>query len=202
MAFVVTVAGCGTPQATSPRTGGEPGNALKAGKTTDGDTEGTLAALVDKGSFTLFDAQGRIVAQVKTRRAGVGPKGLQSTAGTGAALEQGTATLFRAGKPVAVIRADQVSADQKSQVVIAKGDVVARSLKEPGAPALRADVMTWQPKKDQIQGKGNVLITRTPDLRIPGASFVADTAIRKFTVRGGQGSEGPASARIRKGSTL
>ena len=130
---------------------------------------------------TLFDKKGVIVAHVKARSGSGNSRSVLTGSGLGA-LMGGEATLYQKGSPASTLRADRIDVDQATQTVTGTGNVVARSLTEVGAPAIRADKMTWRHDKNEIRGSGNVLVTRDPDMRLPGKSFVADTRLRRFTL--------------------
>ena len=147
--------------------------------------------------MTLFDADGRIVAEVKSAQVAVGQT--RQDGPQAAALVGGTATLYEDGKPAVALKADQVRAYDETQTVTARGNVVARSLTQVGAPAMRADRMTWSPRENKLRGDGNVLITREPDLRIPGRSFVAELTLQRFRIKGnGQPATASFSDKPRK----
>ncbi len=185
-------AGCASrrPAATRqavPETAGQ-----KAERLAEKEKADALGGAFQGASATLFDPKtGRIVARVKSARGALG-----QTVRNGkrlARLAAGEATLFdKNGQPLLFLRADVIEADPKTQQIVGTGDVRAVSLAEPGAPTLRADRMAWTPKDRIVRGDGNVLITRAPDLHIPGRSFEADTDLRRFKVRG---SSQPATVR-------
>lgn len=150
-----------------------------------------IAGTLRGGEVTLFDENGVLVAQVKARSGAVGQKSSQG--GTAGLLYQSEATLHENGKPVATLTAEEVTADEKTHIVTGKGNVMARSLTEPGSPTVRADEMVWRPDKNEIRGSGNVLVTRENSLNLPGKAFVADTRIRRINMTAG---DDPATLRF------
>ena len=152
-----------------------------------------LEAQIGDLDLTLIDEKGRTIVQVTARAGAVGP----GKAGTGAtpqpggvvgSLSHGTAVLYQEGKPAAKLTADSVRADQETRIVTAKGNATVTSLSNPSSPAIRADTMTWRYETGTITGIGSVLVTREPDMRVPGTSFSADTRLRSFTLNGGAGA--------------
>jgi hypothetical protein len=131
---------------------------------------------------TLFDEKGRRIAEVRAAKVAAGPgsPGKSGVDPVGTVL-QGTATLYQEGRPAASFAADTLRADRETRTVVGTGNVRLRSLRAD-VPAIRADRMTWLHDKNQITGTGNVLITRAPDLKIPGERFEADTEVRRFKV--------------------
>ncbi len=145
-----------------------------------------LAGTVRGGAITLFDEKGVVVAQVKARAGAVGQKsGHDRSGGVAGLLYKGKATLHEKGRLVATLTAEEVTADEKTHVVTGKGNVVARSLTEPGSPTVRADTMTWRPDRNESRGSGNVRMTRGDRLHRPGKAFVADTRIRRIRMTAG-----------------
>jgi hypothetical protein len=144
--------------------------------------------------ITIFekDQNSVVAARVKARSGAVSPNG-GGEAGALGTLRDLTATLYQNGKPAATLSADRGTVNQGAGTVVGEGNVRVRSLMHAASPAVRADTMTWRQGENKIFGKGNVLVTREPDLRIPGRSFVADTAIRRFTV---QGNGSPATGTL------
>jgi hypothetical protein len=147
-----------------------------------------VEAQIDDLDLTLLDEKGRTIVQLTARAGTVGPgKAGTQMGGTVGTLSGGTAVLYQEGKPAAKLTADSVRAEQESRTVVAKGNATVTSLAAPNTPAIRADTMTWRYETGTIKGVGNVLVTRKPDLRIPGSSFSADTRLRSFTLKGGAG---------------
>lgn len=148
-----------------------------------------LEAQLGNLDLTLIDEKGRTIVEVTARAAAVGPgkPGTQSGSIVGS-LSAGTATLYQEGKPAAKLTADSIRADKDTRIVTATGNAKVTSLALPNTPAIRADTMTWRYETGTITGSGNVLVTRKPDLRVPGASFSADTRLRSFTLNGGAGA--------------
>ena len=149
----------------------------------------SLEAQLGNLDLTLIDEKGRTIAEVTAKAGSVGPgKAGTPTGAVVGALNKGTAILYQEGKPSAKLTADSLQADKDTRTVVATGNAVVTSLADPNTPAIRADTMTWKYDPGTIHGTGNVLVTRKPDLRVPGASFTADTRLRKFTLKGGAGS--------------
>ena len=127
---------------------------------------------------TLFDTKGQRIADIRAAKIAAGSNNGQKNDPMGT-VTQGTATLYQEGKPAATFSADLLRADRDSRTLTGTGNVRLRSL-QADAPAIRADTMTWQHDKNRVAGTGNVLITRAPDMRLPGKRFTADTQVRKF----------------------
>ncbi len=141
-----------------------------------------LSATVQKLDLTLLDRDGKMVAKLAAKAGRVGSQGGKAPEGA-AQLKEGTATLYQNGKPTATLIADTLTADRKTQVVQGKGNVLVRSLIHKGAPAIRADVVTWTYGSSKIIGTGNVVATlNSPAWKLPGDRFEADTAIERFCV--------------------
>ncbi|MES2463231.1 MAG: LPS export ABC transporter periplasmic protein LptC [Armatimonadota bacterium] len=154
-----------------------------------------LEAQISDIDLTLLDENGRTIVQVTAKAGAVGPgqpgKAGAQPGGVVGSLSGGTAVLYQEGKPTAKLTADSVRAEQESRTVVARGNATVTSLADPSSPAIRADTMTWRYDTGTITGVGNVLITRKPDLRVPGKSFSANTRLNSFTLNGGAG---PATA--------
>lgn len=154
-----------------------------------------LAAQVGGLDLTLLDKEGRPVARVTAQTGALrsvaspasSPAGGRSGFSAIGQLAGSVAVLYKNGKPAARMTADSVHADQATQTVVGIGSVSVRSLALPDTPAIRADRMTWRHATGTIQGAGHVLITRAPDLRLPGTAFTADTQLRTFQLKGGDG---------------
>ena len=139
-----------------------------------------VAGTVRGLDLTLTDARGVIVARVKAQSGAVGRTGVDT--GAAGAVQRAVATLYEQGKASAVITGDQIAADQATRMISGKGNVVARSLVQPGSPTVRADAMTWRPDQHKIRGQGNVVLTRQPNVRVAGDRFEADTRLRHFRI--------------------
>jgi len=138
-------------------------------------------------NLTLTDPRGVPMARLQAKAGTVGPKKSGGDAPAGDAvgtLRDGTATLYQAGKPVATLTAETITADRAKRTVTGRGNVVVRSLTQKEATSVRADTMVWEHDTDRITGRGHVLLTRAPDARLPGERFEADTRIRRFTLFG------------------
>jgi lipopolysaccharide assembly outer membrane protein LptD (OstA) len=144
-------------------------------------------------SLTFTDPKGTVVWKLKAEAATVAPEEVAQGQAYRGGLRNGTVTLYQQGKPAATLKAKIVRADQATRTVVGEGDVVVRSLASPDAPAIRADTMTWRYDADQITGHGNVLVTREPDMRVPGDRFTADTAVRRFRLYNGSGGSASGS---------
>ncbi len=145
-------------------------------------------------TLTLTDAKGVRVAVIKARAGTVGPQkapGSDTPSGgdVAGALVNGVATLYQNGKPAATLAADRINADRATKTVVAVGNVRVKSLAQTGDTSgaqttARADTATWRYGENKIVGTGNVVIARGDEINLPGKSFVADTAIRTFTLVG------------------
>lgn len=151
-----------------------------------------LAGEVRGLDLTLTDKNGVIVARIKAQSGLVGRTGGGTAGDVAGATTRTEATLHDKGKPTVILTARRIRADQATRSVTGEGDVIARSLVQPGSPTVRADRMTWRPGEKTIRGAGNVLLTRD-GVRIPGASFVADTGLRTIEV---SGSDAPIAGRL------
>jgi hypothetical protein len=99
-------------------------------------------------------------------------------------LGQGTATLYKEGRPEATLTAQHFVANRTGRTITATGNAVAKSLTDPRSPQVRADQMVWTHDQSEITGTGNVLATLKPDLKLPGRSFKTDTAFSRIEVLG------------------
>lgn len=142
---------------------------------TDPKTGATIAVLQAK-TTTIGDAAG---AQVGT-------------------LRDGTATLYKNNKPTTTVRADALLADNRSEVLDARGNVFAQSSESgtkeralrAGNRTLRADAMRYDAKQKVLTGSGNVVLTQDGDTTIYGDSFVADLELKKVSLRRPHGDIG------------
>jgi hypothetical protein len=150
-----------------------------------------LAGEVRGLDLTLTDKNGVIIARIKAQAGLVGRTGT-GVGDVAGATTRTEATLHDKGKPTVILTARRIRADQATRSVTGEGDVIARSLVQPGSPTVRADRMTWRPGQNTIRGAGNVLLTRD-GFRMPGTSFVADTRLRTIEV---SGSDAPIAGRL------
>jgi hypothetical protein len=141
-----------------------------------------LGGALDNGVVQRFDKTGRVWVALKVERAVVGQTGTGNEAARAAGLSGTVALLHEKGQPVAEMRAPRVFADDKTRAVVASGGVIVRALAQTGVPTVRADTVTWRPDADTITGRGNVVIERAPDLRMPVESFAANTRLRQIKI--------------------
>jgi hypothetical protein len=125
---------------------------------------------------TVGDGQGKTIAVVRARQGTLVPKGADAL---GSLLGQ-TAVLYgKDGKPSVELTGDRVAADPVEHVVIATGNVHARS-RTPGATTtVRSDTMTWRYADETIAGRGHVVMTQGADSRLAADAFTSDTAFTR-----------------------
>ena len=88
--------------------------------------------------------------------------------------------LYENGKLTATMSAPKAEVDTKNQIVLATGGVTLKSMERDAT--VKAGWVKWYAKKKTAIGNGGVKI-KTPAFESEGAAFVADTALKTFTVR-------------------
>jgi LPS export ABC transporter protein LptC len=166
--------------------GCKPASAPQAAKATPQGTPTPFPISV-KGvglSTTLFDARGRVVAEVRAAEALVGAEKGGAPSDPLGAVQTADATLYQDGAAASTLKSDTLKADRDSRVLTGTGNVTLRSLTQPDGSTIRADTMVWHSNANIVTGHGHVLLTRR-DIQMRGTSFVADTRVRKVTLETG-----------------
>ncbi|MDX1933963.1 MAG: hypothetical protein SFU56_15290 [Capsulimonadales bacterium] len=141
-------------------------------------------------SVSVYDSKGDVspsgalpkVLDLKSRGAGAST----GAEGETVVVSRGSAVLYQEGKASATLTADRLAANREERTVVATGNVVATSLSQPRAPAVRADKMVWTHDRNLLTGNGNVVMTARPDFVLHGRSFTADTKLSRYRVKMGQ----------------
>lgn len=102
-------------------------------------------------------------------------------------LAQVLARLYREGIPAAVMKADQVMANQTERIVVATGNVYFQSLPSPSETVVRADKITWDTRTNELVAVGNTYLNHQPRKRgLPlvqsGGRVTFDTKLDEFKV--------------------
>lgn len=180
-AAVIFLGGCGK---TRQESGSEPTSKKDAASPSPAASTSPLpvSAVASDIQLSLLNAKGQTVARIKAESGALVPASGSGPTKPGdfGTLGAGQATLYKEGKPQAIITADRFRADRNTRIITAQGNAIARSLSDPRAPVVRADTMTWSANENRITGQGNVLATMKPDWSLPGSAFTADTQLRKM----------------------
>jgi len=120
----------------------------------------------------------------KPRLTAVATKGvINALKGTGE-LKRATATLYRNGKPAAVVDAPVVRADRASGTVWATGGVTVRSAVRN--TVVHSSEIEWLANQHKIVATGGVTVDSEVG-QLSAESLVADTELRTLELRAGQG---------------
>jgi len=93
-----------------------------------------------------------------------------------------SATLFQRGVAAAKLTAPTVRGDNMQDVLVATGRVTVVSLQQPGT-LMRADRMTWYPKKNKVFADGNVYYRDGKyGATMNAPHIIADTFLKKIVV--------------------
>ncbi len=175
----MTLAGCG-PKAGVPASPPSPASSPVAKPSASPTPALPVSATVQNADVILLDGKGRTIAKIKAKTGAIDPQNPQMFGKLG----QGTATLYKEGKPEATLTAENFVANRTGRTITATGKAVAKSLTDARSPEVRANQMVWAHDKNEITGTGNVLATMKPDWKLPGSAFKTDTALTRIEMTG------------------
>jgi len=136
-----------------------------------------MGAVIDSPTFALSDKSGKPVTKITAQSAAATASSDKDALGE---LTKATADLYQNGKHIATLTADKLKVDSKRRTLTAQSNVVIESKDATTGDkkTVRADAVRWEYDRDKIVGNGNVLLQQGELVRVPAASFVADTALK------------------------